>query len=184
MEQNTACPNCGVEISETPEEDGLHPVQMRQAVEGGEEYCEACAFRAPDHGTYEHDGDAIVRAAAVDEPDEELAELLAANMTAAELRGFMSGHGMTRSRGARKLESARQAVEQDRTRVAAWLDRVLGLAGGEHDCTVTCACGLEESFAARDEAVEAARAHKSDNPTHFPRARDESAEGDDARLYG
>lgn len=172
------CPNCGVELSETPEEDGLHPVQMATPVEGGEVYCEACAFRAPDHGEYEHDGATIVRAAGVDMPDDELAEELAMNTKAEELRRFMSAYGMTRSRGARKLESARQAVEQDRTRVAATVARYVE-DEGEH--VATCGhCDYEERFHDEGAAEEAARSHKSENPTHFPRA----LANDEERIYG
>lgn len=175
------CPNCGVPISEAPEDDGMHPVQMATAIEGGEMYCEACAFHGgdPDEDGYHATGDDIVRAAGVDMSDEELASLLAETMKVEPLRRWMSANDMQRSRGARKHESARQAVEQNRDLVAGSLDRVHGISDTER-FSVHCQCGHEEHFMNEEDAVAAAERHKSENPQHFPKAWS----GDGRRLYG
>jgi hypothetical protein len=120
MQPYNTCPNCGVRISDSPDDD-LHPVQISTYVAGNGYYCEACAYQAPLYGEYNHDGATVVRAATVTMPDDELAEALALNMRAQELRQWMSNHNISRSRGARKYESALQAVNQDRTAVAAYM---------------------------------------------------------------
>jgi hypothetical protein len=120
MQPNDTCPNCGVLISDSLDDD-LHPVQASTYVADNGYYCEACAFQAPLYGSYNHDGATIVRAAAVTISDNELAEAFASNMRAQELRQWMSNHNVSRSRGARKFESALQAVKQDRTAVAAYM---------------------------------------------------------------
>ena len=166
------CPNCGVVLSESPEEDGLHPVQMETPVEGGEAYCEACVFGGSDaeasEGQYDHTGDEIVRAAAVDAPDEELAGILADSMKAEELRSWMSHNGITRPRGATKAESAAAAVERDRTAVAAYADVVEGIADRD-PATAICSCGFEQRFPSEDRAVEAADEH-AEETGHEPKA--------------
>ena len=179
MPANNTCPNCGVPISETPEEDGFHPIQMETPAENGETYCEACAFRAPDHGEYEHDGDSIVRASQVEMGDQELARALASELSAQELRSYMSAYGLTRSRGARKLESAIQAVEQDRVTVAATIDSIRGISNTDPH-TAVCSCGFEQFFGDEEAAIEAAERHKSENPNHFPKAWGNG----ERRLYG
>lgn len=180
---NATCPNCGVPISDDPGGDGMHPVQQRTPTEEGEEYCVACVYGGSgaegSEGEYEHTGDVVARAAQVGEGDEELARLLAETMHAEELRAWMSNYGLTRSRGARKMESARQAVEQDRVLVAAAMDSVHDLSGSR-DFSAMCSCGYEEHFGDEESAVEAAERHKSENPQHFPKAWAE----DGRRLYG
>jgi hypothetical protein len=179
MTANNTCPNCGVPISETPEEDGLHPIQMRTPTEDDGDYCEACAFRAPEYGEYENTGAAIAKAAEVDMPDEELAELLAGSMKAEELRKWMSAYDLTRPRGARKLESAQEAVAQDRVRVVDAVDHLDGLdTGGNH--SAMCSCGFEQYFGDPEDAKEAASEHKSENPQHFPKAWKDG----EIRIYG
>lgn len=181
------CANCGIALSSEPESDDMHPVQMLYEDES-DYYCEACFLGGSDaeesEGEYEHTGEVVVRAAAVDETNEELANLLADTMQAEELRRWMSSNGLTRSRGANKSESAEQAVEQDRTLVAAVLDDEHGLAGNESgDFSVVCShCddGYEEWYGSEEAAVEAAEKHKSDNPTHFPLAW----APDGRRIYG
>jgi hypothetical protein len=174
-----SCPNCGIELSDTPEEDGLHPVHHPEYAEDGEEYCSACAFQAPDHGSYKETGDIISRAAELDADDEELVEMLKSIMNVPELRRFMSTFGMSRSRGANKHESAVQAVEQNRARCAYQVVRSMEAPGGFE---VSCPnCGLEEHHGDEEAAAEAAREHKSENPQHWPRAIDTES---DERLYG
>jgi hypothetical protein len=156
---------------------------MATGTEGGETYCEACVFGgsgAPEsQGQYEATGDDIVRAAAVDAGDGELAEMLVDSMSAEALRGWMSAHGMERERGSDKLESALQAVRQNRAKVAGSLDRARGISSaGEH--SALCECGFEERFMDEDEAAAAAERHASENPRHSPKAWAE----DGRRLYG
>lgn len=104
--------------------------------------------------------------------DEELAHELADAFGAEEIRRWMSNNGLIRSRGARKIEAARQAVEQDRGLVE---DTLAG------EFVVVCSnCGYEDRFRTAEAAVDAAREHKSENPTHFPAAYDADGEA----LYG
>jgi hypothetical protein len=103
-----------------------------------------------------------------------LARVIAENMTAGEIRAWMSDNGLTRSRGARKHESVLQAHEQDPALVQKLAEHLEG------DYGVTCTCGLEETFATAGDAEDFARAHKSLNHTHFPRARGP----EDERIYG
>lgn len=125
---------------------------------------------------------ATTQTQAVDAPTQnndearELARTLVANMTAADIRSWMSEEGLTRSRAARKMESALQAYEQDPELVREKADELV--AGFEVSCPN---CDLDEAFAAADEAEERARDHKSANHTHFPRAVDVAA---DERIYG
>jgi len=104
-----------------------------------------------------------------------LAEDACDTMGVEALRAFMSNAGLRRSRGADKLTSALQAAEQAPALVKA--------AAENHRAQyeVTCACGLEAEHRDAGAAEDAARAHKSDNPTHFPRAVD-TVEGE--ALYG
>lgn len=181
------CANCGIVVSDTPEKKDMHPVQMLYDSEAGDVYCEACFFGGSDaeasEGEYEHTGDVIVRAAEVDEDDEELAELLADTLQAQELRTWMSAHDLKRSRGARKKQSAEEAVEQDRTFVAAFLDKRHDLADDAGDYSVVCNhcdSGLEEWYGSAEAAEEAAEEHKAENPSHFPNAWGPDGE----RIYG
>jgi len=54
-------------------------------------------------------------------PDKELVEALMNQFHAQELRKWMSANGLTRSHGANKSKSARQAIEQDREGIARFL---------------------------------------------------------------
>lgn len=100
---------------------------------------------------------------------------LAENMNVPEVRSWMSENGLTRSRGARKMESLRQARKQEPELVTEKAESFRGT------CEVTCPqCDLEESAATAEAAEEAAGEHKSENPTHFPVARDEDGEA----VYG
>ena len=178
------CPNCGVSLSETPEEDGLHPVQMATPVESGETYCETCAYGGSgaeaSEGEYENTGDRIVRASRVELDDDELAQLLAQTLYAEELRSWMSAHDLSRPRGARKLESAEEAVRQNRTLVAAAMERTHDDVGASQEHVAMCSCGYEEHFGEEDLAVDAAEGHQDDNPEHSPKAWAE----DGRRLWG
>jgi len=176
MQPYNTCPNCGVRISDLPDDD-LHPVQASTYVADNGYYCEACAFQAPLYGEYNHDGATVVRAATVTMPDDELAEAFASSMRAQELRQWMSNHDITRSRGARKYESALQAVEQDRTAVAAFIASRLNSKPHHVTCTT---CEFEEAYASTESAINAARSHKSNHPRHFPRAYAHNEE----RIYG
>lgn len=53
--------------------------------------------------------------------DQEVAEALASQFMANDLRKWMSENDYSRSRGANKMESARQAVQQDRDGIARLL---------------------------------------------------------------
>lgn len=172
---DTKCSNCGATVSRTPEDDGLHPVQTRTDDEDGEAYCEACFF-----DEYDHTGDQIARADKVEMGDDELADLLAESMQANELRRWMSGHGLSRSRGARKAKSAEQAVEQDRVLIAAALDEMHDLTDGSGDYNAMCSCGYEEWFGSPEAAEEAAEEHDESNPDCRPKAW----APDGVRLYG
>jgi len=106
--------------------------------------------------------------------DDEVATALTADQTAEELRR-LAAHipAVSRSRGATKAETAEEVVEQapEAARNVA--------AGGDFD--VSCTCGLSFSVDSAEVAEEAARQHKSQSPTHFPRAVDGR---DDTGLYG
>lgn len=54
------CQNCGIEISQTPEKDGLKKIQMRYNEPEGV-FCEPCAMQAPEYGEYEQDGGQILK---------------------------------------------------------------------------------------------------------------------------
>lgn len=178
---DATCTNCGVPISETPENDGFHPVQTIIEVEDEGAFCKACApVGDDDDQEYKHTGDMVAAAARVDLDDADLARALAENMSAEDLRRFMSAYDLTRSRGARKLESSRQAVAQDRVLVASYLDDTVGLVDKPAQFSTMCSCGYEEHFASAETAKEAASEHKSENPQHFPKAWSD----DGARLYG
>lgn len=112
--------------------------------------------------------------------DEELAELLCEAMNAEQLRRFAHHHDVPRKRGDRKLETAMKVVRQN-PEAAQMVD----LSG---DYVVYCGhCGtrggqrFETSSA--EMAVDEAKNHKSNNPTHFPLALDISKEDVEA-LYG
>lgn len=173
MPAQNMCNTCAVPIAKHPEEDGFHPVQTETETPDGL-FCEACA---DDDGLT---GDQVVRASEVDVDDDELAKMLAEAVKAEELRRWMNSNGLTRSRGARKLESARQAVEQDRLLVAATVDDLHGLSETEPHVAI-CSCGFEEYFSEEGDAVEAAKNHKSENPQHFPKAW---KNGSETCLYG
>jgi hypothetical protein len=104
-----------------------------------------------------------------------LAERACGAMGVEELRAFMSDAGLVRSRGADKFTSALQAAAQ----APGLVDAAAEARRARYE--VTCACGLEESHGDAGAAEDAARAHKSDNPTHFPRAVD-AVKGE--ALYG
>jgi hypothetical protein len=53
--------------------------------------------------------------------DQDIAEALADKFHANPLRKWMASNGLERSRGANKMESARQAVDQDREGIALFL---------------------------------------------------------------
>jgi len=169
------CTECSVTVAGEPGERDMHEVQETVEV-GGEVFCQACA-----NDEYVHTGDQVVRAAAVDIDNDELAELLTDTLQAQELRTWMSAQGLQRSRGSNKTESAEQAVEQDRTLVAATLDEEHALAEDGGDFSVTCQnCGLEEWYGSAEAAEDAAENHKSNNSTHFPIAWGP----DGRRIYG
>lgn len=176
------CCNCGVALSETPKEDGLHPVQMRYQTNDGDLVCEACFFGGSgaeeSKGQYENVGADIATAARIDLGDEKLADMLQQGKSAEELRRWMAANGLRRTRGARKMESALQAVEQDRVRVAAHLDRLHHLASENH--VAICPCGFEREYGDEDLAVEAAERH-DEQCDEQPKAW---ANGAETCLYG
>ena len=55
------CHNCGVPLCGygAIDREEAHPIQLRHENSDGV-WCEACAFKAPCYGEYEHDGMAIV----------------------------------------------------------------------------------------------------------------------------
>lgn len=116
-----------------------------------------------------------------DAPEQETTdaiEAIVAHMTAGEIRSWMSENGLTRSRGARKRPSAIQAYEQDPALVEEKARELESeLARFQAYCTH---CDFDGRHDTEDEAVEAAKGHKSENPTHFPRAVDTETE---ERLY-
>jgi hypothetical protein len=98
-----------------------------------------------------------------DVPDDELASALASLFEANELRRWMSANGLTRSRGANKLESARQAVAQDRAGVARYVYEA-GAVDVDHDpkCDYHGVCGNRTAGRGApvcDECMDAIRAN-------------------------
>lgn len=102
---------------------------------------------------------------------DDLAARVAETFGAEEIRRWMSNNDLVRSRGARKIEAAEQAVEQD---------PALCEEAARGEFKVQCHCGYVDYRATAEAAVEAARAHKSENNTHFPSAYDPEGEA----LYG
>jgi len=98
------------------------------------------------------------------------------HMTVPEVRSWMSDNGLTRSRGARKLESLQEAAEQNAELVAEKASELQ-----EASATAECShCDFEETHESAKDAEEAAREHKSENPAHFPVARNSDGDG----VYG
>lgn len=114
---------------------------------------------------------------AENEEAHELIKTIVTNMTAAEIRAWMSENGVTRTRAARKKESVTEAYEQAPWLVSETADR---LRTRFHVVCGHCD-NLDEEHVDEDDAVEAAKAHKSENPTHFPRAIDTEEE---ENIYG
>jgi len=110
-----------------------------------------------------------------DPEDEQIAEALMTKMTAEELRRFAAHSDASRKRGANKSDTAEQ--------VAAGDPELAAVAANGGDCTVECGCGLSFSTDHPQTARAEAKRHKSEAPTHFPRARDESRE-ETIKLYG
>ena len=94
--------------------------------------------------------------------------------TAEELRR-MAAHldDVSRSRGATKSQTAEQIAEQTEADLAGMM--------GPGRATVKCSCGLRLSGCHPQTARREAQAHKSANPSHFPKARDSE---DNSRIYG
>ena len=108
--------------------------------------------------------------------EDEIVETIVANMTAAEIRTWMSENNIPRPRGARKAESVRRAYEVDpnlTTKVAEDFETPA--------YRVTCSCGVDQTHDDFDDAYEAARSHKSEHTTHWPKAVDVA---NDERIYG
>lgn len=83
---------------------------------------------------------------------EKLAKRLADDMTVKELRLWMKEHGISRTRGASKMMSARRAVDQNRKAVEDYF----GLNDPYH---VGCMCGFEEKVDEKSDALEIAQKH-------------------------
>jgi hypothetical protein len=114
-----------------------------------------------------------------DRSAEQTARVLRAAMTVTELRSWMSSEGLVRTRGADKEESSLQAVDQARGLCEAVADAFLREEGRfEARCP---SCSFSGRFDEAGGAEEAASAHKSDEPTHFPRAVDQMT---GEKLYG
>lgn len=172
------CMTCGVKLVNDAEENGLHPVQEPTETDDGM-MCGACSDE-----DREHTGAEIVAAANVDHDDDELADVVCNEFGAEELRRWVGAHDdITRERGATKRETAEQIVEQDRVEVASTLAArdafVDGPTVAPHE--VHCPnCAYSDAFGTEDAAKKAAKEHKSDNPTHFPKAW----ASDGRNLYG
>lgn len=110
-----------------------------------------------------------------DETGDDVAAGLRSAMTAEELRRFAAHSDASRSRGADKSTTAIEVAEGDPELAA------VAAAGGDFE--VSCSCGLRFRADHPQTALSEAEAHKSDNPTHWPRAADESGD-DDVVLYG
>lgn len=111
-----------------------------------------------------------------DATDAGVADALMAAMTAEELRRFAAHSGASRKRGANKRDTAEQVVDGDRDLAA--------LAAEAGMCTVKCGCGLSFSVAHPQTARREAKSHKSQHPTHWPKARDETHDPETIKLYG
>jgi hypothetical protein len=101
--------------------------------------------------------------------NDDVARTLANHMQVQELRNWMSENDLSRSRGARKLESAKQAVEQDRD----LCERKAAELVSDQSHSVSCSCGLWKTFGDGESAEDAAKKHKSRHPDHFPVARND-----------
>jgi len=108
--------------------------------------------------------------------DEQIIQTLTANMTAAEIRAWMSENDVPRPRGARKAESVERAIE-----VAPELTAEKAASFEAPAFRVTCSCGVDQTHDDFDDAYEAARSHKSEYTTHWPKAVDVA---NDERIYG
>ena len=104
---------------------------------------------------------------------DDVAAELEAQMTAEELRRLAAHSDASRPRGATKSETAEVVAEQDQELAAEVAE------GG--DFSVTCTCGLSMEVSHPQVARRVAKEHKSQQLTHFPKARDDS---DDSRIYG
>lgn len=94
--------------------------------------------------------------------DQRLSEALASQFRANDLRSWMAENGLTRSRGANKMESARQAVEQDREGIARELfDAGVLEVDWDRRCRYHGACGntTTGSHEVCDECIDMARAN-------------------------
>jgi len=185
----TTCEACGVKITDNPEDKDLYEIQRNAGDD--EDLCVACAH-PDDYGC--SGAECVLEADVVDqirqtggEPDEVLADLLANAFKAEELRRWVgSRDDVARQRGDTKRETAERAVGQARPEAIRAIASDNGFEGTDVDAGVQphevhCAqCAYSDAFGSEEAAVEAAKAHKSDNPTHFPKAW-----ADDGRaLYG
>ena len=110
------------------------------------------------------------------ENNDQIVQTLTASMTAAEIRAWMSEEGIPRPRGARKAESVERALE-----VAPELTAEKAASFEAPAFRVTCSCGVDQTHDDFDDAYEAARSHKSQHNTHWPKAVDVA---NDERIYG
>ena len=122
------------------------------------------------------DADADTTTESTREPMTDATDALMAAMTAEELRRFAAHSGASRKRGANKRDTAEQVVDGDRDLAA--------LAAEAGMCTVKCGCGLSFSVAHPQTARREAKSHKSQHPTHWPKARDETHDSETIKLYG
>ena len=151
------CPNCGVAIFEDAESVGAHPVQNWEYVEGGERYCTACAFRAP-NGEYELNGERIALSSRGDFDDKEAVEVLAENFSVKQLRPWLRAFDVSRPRGSSKRQSIEAALEQNRHLVRSEaIKQSRKLHGHAYD--VMCGCGLETQRYEKTDAVQLAKEH-------------------------
>lgn len=106
--------------------------------------------------------------------DDDIATELTTQFTAEELRR-LAAHipAVARPRGATKSETAEVIVDEAREAAETVV------AGGNFH--VECTCGLSFRVAHPQTARRAAKQHKSDNITHFPRAIDGV---DGSGIYG
>ncbi len=102
------------------------------------------------------------------------AAALTVTYTAEELRR-LAAHldDVSRTRGATKSETAQQIAEQTETPIS-WIT-------GPGRCTVTCSCGMRVTGCHPQVARKIAKAEKSRNPHHWPKARDDE---NNSRIYG
>ena len=108
--------------------------------------------------------------------DSELAKQLADKFQVLELRKWLSSHGISRPRGAGKLQSAKSAVEQNKELVL----QELGLIDEPH--IVMCKCGFEEVV--DGETTDAVRVAKEHSIQCNYMAKAWESMGDKGLLYG